>query len=270
MFKDQKQFIKFLEKDDLSENTVLSYCNTVQQFKNMFGVINRTNIYSYKGFLLETYKVKTVNLRIQAINKYLEFKNFNDLKLKFIKIQQKNFLENVISDADYRYLINCLKKDRHTNWYFIVRFLCATGARISELIQIKVEDVQVGYVDIYGKGGKQRRLYIPKKLVKEAEKWLKETENTSGFIFKNRYGGQISARGIANQLKVFAKLYKINPQVVYPHSFRHRFAKNFLEKFNDLALLADLMGHESIETTRIYLRRTSSEQQNIVDRIVTW
>ena len=156
------------------------------------------------------------------------------------------------------------------NWYFIVRFLCATGARISELIQIKVEDVQTGFVDIYGKGGKQRRLYIPKKLVKEALKWLKDNKNDSGFIFKNRYGEQISPRGISNQLKVFAKHYKINPQVVYPHSFRHRFAKNFLERFNDLALLADLMGHESIETTRIYLRRTSTEQQKIVDTVVTW
>ena len=156
------------------------------------------------------------------------------------------------------------------NWYFIVRFLCATGARISELIQIKVEDVQSGFVDIYGKGGKQRRLYIPKKLVKEALKWLKETDNVSGFIFKNRYGEQITPRGVSNQLKVFAKQYKINPQVVYPHSFRHRFAKNFLERFNDLALLADLMGHESIETTRIYLRRTSTEQQQIVDNVVTW
>ena len=130
--------------------------------------------------------------------------------------------------------------------------------------------INTGYVDIYGKGGKQRRLYIPKKLVKEAKVWLEGTGNDSGFIFKNRYGEQISTRGISNQLKILAKNYKINPQVVYPHSFRHRFAKNFLERFNDLALLADLMGHESIETTRIYLRRTSSEQQQIVDNVVTW
>ena len=157
MQNEQRLFIKFLQRDNLSDNTVLSYWHAVTQFKNMFGAINRNNIYSYKGFLIENYKVKTVNLRIQAINKYLEFKKCNDLKLKFIKVQQKNFLENVISDADYRYFVTCLKKDNLYNWYFIVRFLCATGARISELIQIKVEDVNTGYVDIYGKGGKQRR-----------------------------------------------------------------------------------------------------------------
>ena len=74
----------------------------------------------------------------------------------------------------------------------------------------------------------------------------------------------------AEKLGTLAVKYKLNPAVVYPHSFRHRFAKNFLEKFNDISLLADLMGHESIETTRIYLRRTSTEQRSIVDKIVTW
>lgn len=93
---------------------------------------------------------------------------------------------------------------------------------------------------------------------------------TSGYLFTNRLGNRLSTRGIAIQLKYFAEKYGLNRNVVYPHSFRHRFAKNFLDRFNDIALLADLMGHESIETTRIYLRRTASEQQKIVDKVVTW
>ena len=148
--------------------------------------------------------------------------------------------------------------------------MAATGARVSELLQIKVEHVESGYLDLYSKGGKVRRLYIPKTLRQEATTWLTDECIKSGYIFRNRYGNLISTRGISQQLKHFAKLYGINPQVVYPHSFRHRFAKNFLEKFNDIAFLADLMGHESIETTRIYLRRTATEQQLIVDKIVTW
>ena len=200
----------------------------------------------------------------------MEFLQKDKLKLKFIKIQQQNFLENVISDADYRFFIKKLKADGRMNWYFIVRYLCATGARISELIQIKTEHIEIGFLDIYGKGGKLRRLYIPKKLRIETLKWLEEINLDSGFLFLNRFGDRITTRGISHQLKVFAKEYGINPDVVYPHSFRHRFAKNFLDKYNDLALLADLMGHESIETTRIYLRRTANEQQELVDRIVTW
>ena len=89
-------------------------------------------------------------------------------------------------------------------------------------------------------------------------------------FFLNRFGERITTRGISQQLKNYAVKYGLNEKVVYPHSFRHRYAKNFLEKFNDIALLADLMGHESIETTRIYLRRSSMEQQEIVDKVITW
>lgn len=128
----------------------------------------------------------------------------------------------------------------------------------------------LGYYDIYAKGGKIRRLYIPKKLREETKLWLASKNIDSGFLFLNRFGERITTRGIAQQLKNFAAKYGINSKVVYPHSFRHRFAKNFLEKYNDIALLADLMGHESIETTRIYLRKTASEQQEIVDRVVIW
>lgn len=207
---------------------------------------------------------------IQAINKYLEFLKKDKLRLSAVKIQQKNFLENVISDADYKFLKNRLKKDGNMEWYFVVRYLAATGARVSELIQIKVEHVFKGYFDLYSKGGKLRRLYIPKTLKTETESWLKDKGITSGYLFLNRFGERITVRGISQQLKNYANKYGLNPKVVYPHSFRHRFAKNFLEKFNDISLLADLMGHESIETTRIYLRKTASEQQEIVDKIVTW
>lgn len=100
--------------------------------------------------------------------------------------------------------------------------------------------------------------------------WLNEKERDSGYLFLNRFGERITTRGIAQQLKNIAVRYGLNQKVIYPHSFRHRYAKNFLEKFNDISLLADLMGHESIETTRIYLRRTASEQQDIVDKIITW
>ena len=111
---------------------------------------------------------------------------------------------------------------------------------------------------------------IPFELPEETLKWLCETQRTSGCLFLNRYGDRITTRGIYQQLKNYADKYGLDSKVVYPHSFRHRYAKNFLEKYNDIALLVDLMGHESIETTRIYLRRTASEQQALVDKIVTW
>ena len=272
------KFKNHLAKTNLAKNTVTSYVWTVNYFLTHYKEVNKKNLLAYKGYLVENFRPQTVNLRLQGINKYLEFTKQDKLKVKFVKVQQKNFLENVISDADYKFFKNKLKKflkaqlkaDGYDEWYFVVWFMAATGARVSELLQIKAEHVQVGYLDLYSKGGKIRRLYIPKTLRTEASKWLKEKGVSSGYIFLNRFGERITTRGIASQLKHFAEKYGMNREVVYPHSFRHRFAKNFLDRFNDIALLADLMGHESIETTRIYLRRTASEQQKIVDKIVNW
>ncbi len=263
-------FKNFLIKQNLSNNTISAYLVAVKDFTSRYSEINKKNLLLYKTYLIENYKSKSVNLKIQAVNRYLDYIKKPDLKLKYVKVQQKSFLENVISDADYTYFKTKLKKDGHMLWYFVVKYLACTGARISELRKIKVEDVTKGYVDIYTKGGKSRRIYIPVKLAKESLEWFEEINLDSGYIFLNRYGEQLTSRGISQQLKNYAVKYGIDPKVVYPHSFRHRFAKNFLEKYNDIALLADLMGHESIETTRIYLRKTSEEQQDIVNRVITW
>ncbi len=264
------KFAKHLSKSDLSKNTVTSYVWTVTYFLAHYKEINSKNLLAYKGYLLEKFKPQTVNLRLQGMNKFLEFIKQDKLKMKFVKVQQKNFLENVISNEDYKFLKTRLKNDGYEEWYFVVWFMTATGARVSELLQIKAEHITAGHLDIYTKGGKIRRLYIPKILKTEAVVWLRSKGISSGYIFLNRFGERITTRGIAQQLKHFADKYGLKREVVYPHSFRHRFAKNFLDRFNDIALLADLMGHESIETTRIYLRRTATEQRAIVDKVVNW
>lgn len=267
---EKEKFERHLRETNLSENTILSYLFALHQYNDQYDNITLKNLKAYKMWLIESYSPKTVNLRIRAINCYLEFIGKNKWKLTFVRVQQKAFLENVISEADYEYFKNSLKRDDEMFWYFVIRFLAATGARVSELIQIKVEHVKLGHLDLYCKGGKLRRIYIPKSLQEEALYWLKDKNHESGFIFLNRYGNRITTRGISGQLKKLAVRYNLNPSVVYPHSFRHRFAKSFLERCNDIAFLADLMGHESIETTRIYLRKTSTEQREIIDNVIDW
>ncbi len=176
-------FENFLRRLDLSRNTVSSYVWTANYFEKTYGEFNKKNLLAYKGYLVEHFKTQTVNLRLQGINKYLEFTKQDKLKLKFVKVQQKNFLENVISNADYKFLKASLLKDDYKDWYFVVWFMTATGARVSELLQIKAEHVQAGHLDIYTKGGKVRRIYIPKTLQKEALLWLQERSLTSGYIF---------------------------------------------------------------------------------------
>lgn len=263
------EFELHLRKQGLSENTIKSYLYGTNYFLKNYE-LKIEDLLEYKGYLLENFKPKTVNLRIQGINKYLEFVHKEDLKLSFIKIQQKSFLEDVISHADYLFLKRKLRNEGNLKWSFVVWYLGATGARVSEIIKIKVEHIEIGYFDIYSKGGKVRRLYIPKKLRNETLKWLDSDNRQTGYLFLNRFNEPITTRGISQQLKNYAEKYGLNPNVVYPHSFRHLFAKNFLRKYNDIALLADLMGHESIETTRIYLRKSANEQQSIVDQVVTW
>ena len=263
-------FELFLRQENMSENTISAYTYAVNDFFARKKEITKRKLLDYKEYLMENFRPKTVNLRIQALNKYLEFTKHPRLRLKSVKVQQRSYLENVISNEDYTFLKNKLHKEPNLEWYYVVRFLAATGARVSELIQIKIEHVHLGYFDIYSKCGKYRRIFIPKKLRNEAEEWVSDQGRTTGYLFLNRFGDRITARGISQQLKNYASKYGMNVKVVYPHSFRHRFAKNFLEKYNDIALLADLMGHESIETTRIYLRKSSLEQQTIVDKVVTW
>lgn len=267
---EKEKFERHLRRTHLSENTIASYIFAVKQYDEQYGEVTQKNLRAYKVWLIESYKPKTVNLRLRAINCYLEYTGHEKWKLPFVRVQQKAFLENVISEADYNYFKAALKKDDELFWYFVIRFLAATGARVSELIQIKVEHVKLGHLDLYSKGGKLRRIYIPKSLQEEALSWLASRNQESGFIFLNKYGNRITTRGISGQLKKLASKYGINPAVVYPHSFRHRFAKSFLERCNDIAFLADLMGHESIETTRIYLRKTATEQREIVDEIIDW
>ena len=264
------QFERHLREAGLSENTITSYLFAVQQFNKQYHGITLTNLRDYKMWLIDHYKPQTVNLRLRGLNYYLESIGKEKCKQSFVRVQQKAFLENVISEADYEYFKSCLKRDINLFWYFVIRFLAATGARVSELIQIKVEHIKLGHLDLYSKGGKLRRIYIPKALQEEALSWLAVKRRESGFIFLNKYGRRITTRGIAGQLKKLALRYGVDPAVVYPHSFRHRFAKNFLERCNDIAFLADLMGHENIETTRLYLRKTSSEQRTIVDEVIDW
>ena len=224
---EKEKFERHLRGTNLSENTISSYLFAIKQYSEQYGEITKKNLRQYKVWLIESYKPKTVNLRLRAINCYLESINKEKLKLPFVRVQQKAFLENVISEADYEYFKNSLKMDAELFWYFVIRFLAATGARGSELIQIKAEHIRLGHLDLYSKGGKLRRIYIPKTLQNEALSWLNDKKQESGFIFLNKYGERITTRGIASQLKKLASRYGIDTAVVYPHSFRHRFAKSF-------------------------------------------
>lgn len=265
-----KAFEEHLRTQEYAENTIASYMFAIRQYNERYACLSNQSLLDYKEWLVSSFSPKTANNRIGAINSYLDFIGYDGLRLKGIKVQQKPFLNNVISNDEYRILRNGLEKDGDLFWYFIVRYLACTGVRISELRQFEVQHVEAGFMDIISKGQKLRRIYIPSRLQHETQGWLLGIGRSSGVLFRGDRSEAISARGISLGLKRSAERYGINPDVVYPHSFRHLFAKNFIAKNPDIALLADLMGHESIETTRIYLRRTAAEQRSAVDAAIDW
>ena len=148
--RDLKAFEKWLQRSNLSDATILSYTTTIKQYYNKYNSLSKSNLLAYKEYLIEReYAPKTINLRINALNKYCIYVNRKALKLTCVKVQNKPFVDNVISFEDYQYFIKRLKDDGDINTYFLVKFIACTGARVSELIKFKVEHVYKGYMDIF-------------------------------------------------------------------------------------------------------------------------
>lgn len=263
-------YAAFLRDQGLAPGTVRLYARVALDYLEEFGSPSREAASRYRDGLIGRYKPATVNLRVHALNRFFAYANKSECKVCGVRVQRRSYLEGVIGTQDCQRFGRALLEHGHTMYYFAVRVMASTGLRVSELLELTVRDVRAGRLDVLSKGGKVRRVFIPSSLCGELAEWLAQEGRTGGCVFLNARGGRITARGLSGQLKVLAGRYGVDPSVVYPHSFRHLFARNFLDAREDIALLADLMGHSSIETTRIYLRRTASEQRAVVEEVVTW
>lgn len=263
-------YSSYLKAKGFSQNTVDSYTRAVIQFEQRVSRIDDRALLEHKEWLMASFSARTANARIAALNAYLDFVGYEGLRLKGVRIQQKPYLENVVSNEEYRTIVQGLREDENLFWFVLIRFMACTGARVSELRQITIEQVEQGHSDLITKGSKLRRIYIAKPIQSEALHWCELECREGGALFAGDNGVVISSRGIALGLKRIAKRYGVREEVVYPHSFRHLFAKNFIARNPDIALLSDLMGHESIETTRVYLRMTAQEQRDAVNAAVVW
>ena len=262
---DLKGFELYLREEELSENTIDSYMMTMKQYAARYNEINKTNALEFKQSFMK-FKPKTVNNKISALERYCGYIG-QSLKLKRLKVQKINHVENVISEKQYKKLLECLDKDKNERWKTNILILARTGARVSEAIRITKADVIKGYTDILTKG-KVRRIYIPKSLKDDIKNSLNQLQDDDK-VMRGRFG-EITTRGVSQQLTNFAKKYDIPAEVMHPHSFRHFFAIKFLERNKDIALLADLMGHSGVNTTMIYLRKSSEQQKKEIDKAVNW
>lgn len=263
----KEEFREYLIENERAKNTINSYMITLKKFFENYQEVNKENMIAFKQDILETRKPSTAYNYCVAMNQYCKFINHPEFCVKRIKIPRKMYVENVITLQQYNRLINKLQEDGDTKGYWRVVYLAKTGARISEFIELKRTALDLGYQEMWTKG-KTRRIYIPKDLIKESRDFF--ANNTTQYLFESRYGKKITSRGIAAMLQNFAKKYEIPKEVMHPHSFRHLYAVEFLKRNPNISLLADLMGHSSVNTTSIYLKLSEKEQITQFNDAMNW
>lgn len=263
------EFIDYLsQEEDYSSNTLRVYYDSIKKFFEYSNEITSDNCRRFiKTMEDKGMKPSTIRLRITAIERLSKFIK-SPVVIKRPKFQRTLNTENVPNESEYNKLLSYLYSQSNKDRYFWVKILATTGARISEFIQFKWEDILSGEVTLKGKGNKYRRFFFSKSLQKEVREYVRETSKT-GLIAVGRFG-PVTTRGIAQLMKEWALRCGIPKEKIHPHAFRHFFAKMFLKKNNDVIHLADILGHGSIDTTRIYLQKSYEEQKREFDKSVTW
>lgn len=263
---DLKGFEKYLREEELAENTIDVYMRGVRQYSGMYKRITKRNLIDFKKKMIEKFSPKTVNLRITAMLRYCDYKNVH-MKIKSVKEPKKTHIENVISVQQYEKLMRNLKAE-NIRWYYNILLISRTGMRISEALKIRKKDVISGKVDIYTKAH-MRTVYFPKSLRDELSEYLENFKDDDLVVVGFR-GKPILPEQYRAVLREFSEKYDIPKEVMHPHAFRHFFAVEFLKRNNNIALLADLLGHNDLKVTQIYLRQSQEQQRNAVDEAVNW
>lgn len=260
------EYERELENRELAKNTIKKYLKDVTDFLKYVGdqEVTQEKLIEYKGQLLEKFKTNTVNTKITIINNYLSFKDM-DISVKHERTQRSTTLDNILSETDYNRLIRMSETKGNTRARITMLSLYYTGLRVSELEFLTVAAVKKGYIDINNKG-KYRRVPINKKLSKELKKFIKDEGITKGSIIINKSGDPLSRSYIFKELKYIGGQARVKKAKVYPHSFRHLFAKQWLKhNNNNVLVLADILGHSSLETTRIYTTLSTNEQRDTIN-----
>lgn len=260
-------FRNFLYEEELSPNTIDCYITGINLYSRMFDEISKANLIAYKKVLMEKWKPKTTNNRITAVLKYCKYKGI-PMTMKHIKEPKKTYIENVITIEQYDKLMNGLKSENNMRWYYNILLLAKTGMRISEALRVKKKDILNGSVTMHTKAH-MRTIYFPKSLAYELAEYLKDFKEDD-IVMCNKWGKPITSRGVSEELKKYAEKYGIPKEVAHPHSFRHFFAIEFLKRNNNIALLADLLGHGDVNVTQIYLRQSKEQQRQAIDNAVNW
>lgn len=264
-----EDYADYLLQRELAQQTRNIYLKQAENFINYIEdrVITKKETIEYKQSLLnQNHKISTINLHIVALNSYLKYKGCAECSVKTRKVQNRQAPDNIITLDEYRNLLVCAKESGRDKYYYIMRTLALTGIRVSELSGCTVEALKKGSFIIYNKG-KNREIYLPDKLVDELSEYCIQEGISQGVIFRGNTGKSISRTAVYKMLIHLADYAGIPKCKAHPHSFRHLFAITYMQKYYNLFELADLLGHSSLETTRIYTVTTAEEKRRKINRL---
>ena len=268
----KKKLILFqnqMKEQEYSEITLEKYVKDIRKMLSYMGnkEVEKSTLQEYKCYLVEHYKPNTVNSYIISINVFMRWVKREDLILKTIRIQKKTSLENVISRQEYEKMIEEAKEQKSWRNYMILKVLAMTGMRVGELQYLTTEALENGKI-IVMKKGKYREIYMQESLIQLLHEYCKKEKISSGYLFFGRSREKpLDTTGIWKMLKKIAKKAGIEPQKVYPHSFRHLFAKTYMKEIGNILELADILGHSNVETTRMYTLTSMEEKRNALERL---
>ncbi len=266
----KENFKSWLYNEERSEGTVAKYMRDIERLSEWLDGrgITKESLIKWKEHLIDTgYKPETINSMIAVANTYCRFADLN-IKVKFLRIQKKMFRDKnkELTKDEYRKLIRSAEEKGNTRLALLIETIGATGIRVSEVQYITVETVKMMHTQVFLKG-KIRDIFLPEILCRKLLKYATTQKIASGEIFITRSGRGMSREQIWTEMKVICKVAEIEPCKVFPHNLRHLFARTFYQSTHDVANLADLLGHSSIETTRIYLLSTGTEHRQQLEAL---
>ena len=268
--KEIEKFRNYLREEEKSENTLEKYIRDVTAFSAFCdGTITKDTVIAYKQNLIDSgYAVRSINSMLASINSLFSFLGWYELRVKSLKVQQQVFCpeEKEMTKAEYERLCRTAERKQNERLCLILQTICGTGIRVSELQFITVEAVRKGEATVSLKG-KTRSIFIVRDLQKKLLRYISEQHIMTGAIFITRTGKPLSRTNIWREMKNLCLEAEVNPEKVFPHNLRHLFARVFYDIEKDIAKLADILGHSSINTTRIYIISTGTEHRQRMERM---
>ena len=264
------EFKEHLVLEERSKITIEKYIRDVKAFSiyTQNTVVTKETVIAYKKHIQETYAVRSVNSMLASINSLFSFLGWHDLRVKSLKLQQQVFCpeEKKLTKAEYTRLCRAAERKHNERLNLILQTICGTGIRVSELQYITVEAVKQGEAIVNCKA-KTRSVFIVKELKQKLLRYAAEQNIKSGMIFVTRTGKPISRTNIWREMKSLCAEANVDPQKGFPHNLRHLFARVFYGLEKDIAKLADILGHSSINTTRIYIISTGTEHRRRMENM---